>query len=226
MPSITHILYDPVKLMYMGSTVVLNTFSINRFGLYIRMDCKGGTYRVETDFYGLLNSDISSSSEQISTEFRLLARKHHPDKVTDWKQKEAAEKYFVLLKKARDVLLDANMRHKYDQWRTGFSKWICFDDWMKMQNRVHTSVHWAETTKTMAPLEQMSKNANVGQEKSENICSMKEVENDGSSEHCCSSVQKEQSNEGAKKGGQVTALQEFRSEGGRLKESKFTIYKL
>ena len=46
---------------------------------------------------------------------------HHPDKVTD---QEAAEKHFVSLQKARDVLLDMDMRRKYDQWRAGFRIWL------------------------------------------------------------------------------------------------------
>ena len=105
------------------------------------------------DFYTLLNCDESSSVEQIATEFKLLARKHHPDKVTDPEEKEAAEKNFVLLKKARDVLLDTDMRQKYDQWRAGYRMWISFDDWLKMQSRVHTSIHWATNTPKMASLE-------------------------------------------------------------------------
>ena len=105
------------------------------------------------DFYTLLNCDESSSVEQIGTEFKLLARRHHPDKVTDPEEKEAAEKHFVLLKKARDVLLDTEMRHNYDQWRAGYRMWISFDDWLKMQSRVHTSLHWATNTPKMASLE-------------------------------------------------------------------------
>ena len=46
------------------------------------------------------------------------------------------------------------MRQKYDQWRTGFSKWINFVDWMRMQSRLHTSIHWVLNTLKMARLEQ------------------------------------------------------------------------
>ena len=113
-----------------------------------------GSITSEEDFYSLLNCDESSSEEQISTEFKLLARRHHPDKVADPSEKDAAEKRFLLLKKGRDVLLDADMRQKYDQWRTGFSKWINFEDWMRMQSRLHTSIHWASNTPKMARLEQ------------------------------------------------------------------------
>ena len=108
----------------------------------------------EEDFYTLLGCNETSSAEQISTEFKLLARKHHPDKVSDLDGKEAAEKHFILLKRAKEVLLDADMRQKYDQWRAGFRMWINFDDWLKMQSRVHTSIHWATTTQKMPSLEQ------------------------------------------------------------------------
>ena len=106
------------------------------------------------DFYTLLGCNETSSAEQISTEFKLLARKHHPDKVSDLDGKEAAEKHFILLKRAKEVLLDADMRQKYDQWRAGFRMWISFDDWLKVQSRVHTSIHWATTTQKTPSLEQ------------------------------------------------------------------------
>ena len=114
------------------------------------------------DFYALLKCDESSSVEQIAMEFKLMARKHHPDKVTDPEEKEAAEKHFVALQKARDVLLDTDMRRKYDQWRGGFRMWISFDDWLKMQSRVHTSIHWATSTEKMASLEQRRETSDSG----------------------------------------------------------------
>lgn len=49
-----------------------------------------------------------------------------------------AEKRFLLLQKAKEVLLDEAMRSKYNQWRADFSMWISFSDWMKIQSRVHT----------------------------------------------------------------------------------------
>ena len=106
------------------------------------------------DFYTLLNCDESSSVEQIAAEFKVLARKHHPDKITTPEGKAAAEKHFVLLKKARDVLVDVDMRRKYDQWRAGFRMWMKFDDWLKMQSRVLTSIHWATSIQKMPSLEQ------------------------------------------------------------------------
>ena len=40
--------------------------------------------------------------------------------------------------------------------------WISFDDWLKMQSRVHTSIHWATTTEKMASLEQQRETSDSG----------------------------------------------------------------
>ena len=88
-------------------------------------------------------------------------RKFHPlplnpvyaTEVASQEDKEASEKYFIVLKRARDVLLDSDMRHKYDQWRAGFRMWINFEDWLKMQSRLHTSIHWATPTQKLPSLE-------------------------------------------------------------------------
>ena len=108
----------------------------------------------EEDFYKLLRCDQTSAVEQISTEFKLLARKYHPDKVSDPDAKDASEKRFVLLKRARDVLLDSETRRMYDQWRAGFKNWISFQDWLKMQGRVHSSIHWGRAGRHVPSLEQ------------------------------------------------------------------------
>ena len=107
----------------------------------------------EEDFYKLLGCDETSTAEQISTEFKLLAREHHPDKVSDPDKVPAAEQKFVLLKRARDVLVDSETRRQYDQWRAGFKSWISFDAWQRMQGRVHTSIHWGGGGRHTARLE-------------------------------------------------------------------------
>lgn len=94
---------------------------------------------------------FSLQSEQIRTEFKLLARKHHPDKVSNEEHKAEAEKLFTRIKRAKEVLLDENMRTKYDEWRGGvFKSYWSFDDWLALQSRVHTSMHWA-TSQRNAP---------------------------------------------------------------------------
>lgn len=173
---------------------------------------------VEEDFYEVLKCNVSSSSEQISAEFRLLARRYHPDKVTDSKEREAAEKHFLLLKRARDVLLDVSMRHKYDQWRSGFKEWISFDDWLKMQNRVHTSIHWARNTHTMASLEQKP-GVNYRDKGYANTTGSPEK----CSEECSGHMEREKRNDDDVTNGMKISspLEQFRSVGGSLKKSKF-----
>ena len=51
----------------------------------------------------------------------------------------SAEKLFTRIKRAKEVLLDENMRTKYDEWRGGvFKSYWSFDDWLALQSRVHT----------------------------------------------------------------------------------------
>lgn len=53
-----------------------------------------------------------------------------------------AEQHFIILKRAKEVLLDKEMRKKYDEWRkSGFGAWISFDHWLSIQSRVHTVSH-------------------------------------------------------------------------------------
>ena len=49
-----------------------------------------------------------------------------------------AEKHFVQIERAKEVLLDKEMRRKYDEWRRGgFKRVISFRRWMDMQPQVH-----------------------------------------------------------------------------------------
>ena len=179
------------------------------------------------DFYTLLGCNETSSAEQISTEFKLLARKHHPDKVSDLDGKEAAEKHFILLKRAKEVLLDADMRQKYDQWRVGFRMWISFDDWLKVQSRVHTSIHWATTTQKTPSLEQGGTSVADG---SSVRCSI------NSTTHQIVADERDRGSAGGEGGGGdewgggeevPQSLQQFRRGSGRdSKVSKFRNYKL
>ena len=152
----------------------------------------------EEDFYKLLRCDETSTAEQISAEFKVLAREHHPDKVADPDMKDGAEKRFVLLKRARDVLLDRETRRQYDQWRRGFRDWISFRDWQKMQGRVHTSIHWGGGARRVASLEPHGGERGSGEG----------VESGGGREQPCDS------------------LRQFRSGGEGIRVSKFRNYQL
>ena len=174
------------------------------------------------DFYSLLNCDESSSAEQISTEFKLLARKHHPDKVASQEDKEASEKYFIVLKRARDVLLDSDMRHKYDQWRAGFRMWINFEDWLKMQSRLHTSIHWATPTQKMPSLEHRERVNSV----SCSTCS-NELEEGGIRHEVVGDEGERKLLERWGGSGVASSLQEFRRSAGKeATVSKFRNYQL
>ena len=55
-----------------------------------------------------------------------------------------AEEYFLLLKNAKETLLDSYRRQQYDQWRMKYSMWTSYDDWMKMQSKLNAvRVHMA-----------------------------------------------------------------------------------
>lgn len=49
-----------------------------------------------------------------------------------------AEKHFVQIERAKEVLLDKEMRKKYDEWRRGgFKRVISFQRWLDIQPQVH-----------------------------------------------------------------------------------------
>ena len=49
-----------------------------------------------------------------------------------------AERQFVQIERAKEVLLDKDMREKYDIWRRGgFKMAVSFRKWLDMQPQVH-----------------------------------------------------------------------------------------
>ncbi|XP_013416814.1 dnaJ homolog subfamily B member 9 [Lingula anatina] len=67
------------------------------------------------DYYEILGVKKGCSDRDIKRAFRKLALKYHPDKVGKDKKAEA-EKKFVEIAKAYEVLSDADKRKKYDQF--------------------------------------------------------------------------------------------------------------
>jgi hypothetical protein len=65
------------------------------------------------DWYAILGCDHTTTEEGISTAARKLAKKYHPDKTTD---PEAPEK-FLLVQKAKEILLDPTKRKVIDEKR-------------------------------------------------------------------------------------------------------------
>src|SRR3981189_1914154 len=70
------------------------------------------------DYYEVLGVPRTASQKEISTAFRKLARKHHPDLNAGDKQAEAR---FKEVSEAHDVLHDPKKRKLYDQFGPGWS---------------------------------------------------------------------------------------------------------
>src|SRR6267142_771427 len=64
------------------------------------------------DYYEVLGVPRTASQKEISSAFRKLARKHHPDLNAGDKQ---AESRFKEISQAHDVLSDAKKRQLYDE---------------------------------------------------------------------------------------------------------------
>ncbi|XP_017762098.1 PREDICTED: J domain-containing protein [Eufriesea mexicana] len=93
----------------------------------------------EEDYYALLSCDESSSVEQITAEYKLLALQYHPDKNEGDKE---AERKFQQLKHAKEVLCDPERRSNYDKWRrSGIA--VSYKQWVGMKDHVHQSMHWS-----------------------------------------------------------------------------------
>lgn len=59
----------------------------------------------------------------IKSRFRRIAAQHHPDKVAQSADRDAAESIFVKLKAAQEVLLDSTKRFAYDRFGPEMTKW-------------------------------------------------------------------------------------------------------
>eukprot|EP00118_Oscarella_pearsei_P026160 m.309518 g.309518 ORF g.309518 m.309518 type:complete len:227 (+) comp46742_c0_seq1:88-768(+) len=68
------------------------------------------------DYYKILGVPRDASQRQIKKSFRKLALKYHPDKIKNEKEKKEAEKKFVEIAEAHEVLSDAEKRKIYDQF--------------------------------------------------------------------------------------------------------------
>ena len=62
------------------------------------------------DWYKVLGCSLEDTKEQISKASRKLSLKYHPDK----NPSKSAEEMFLLIQKAKEVLLDVTARTEYD----------------------------------------------------------------------------------------------------------------
>ncbi|XP_023330976.1 dnaJ homolog subfamily C member 3 [Eurytemora carolleeae] len=66
------------------------------------------------DYYKILGVKRSASKKEINKAYKKLAMQWHPDKFQAEEDKKAAEKKFMDIAAAKEVLMDAEMRQKYD----------------------------------------------------------------------------------------------------------------
>lgn len=66
------------------------------------------------DYYKILGVKRSATKKEISKAYKKLALEWHPDKFQDEEEKKVAEKKFMDIAAAKEVLTDQEMRTKYD----------------------------------------------------------------------------------------------------------------
>jgi DnaJ family protein C protein 3 len=67
------------------------------------------------DYYKILNVKRSATKKEIVKAYRKAAQKWHPDNYPDGEEKKAAEKKFIDVAAAKEVLTDPEKRAKFDQ---------------------------------------------------------------------------------------------------------------
>jgi len=67
------------------------------------------------DYYKILGVKRSATKKEISKAYKKLAMQWHPDKFQEEEDKKKAEKKFMDIAAAKEVLTDEEMRQKYDQ---------------------------------------------------------------------------------------------------------------
>ena len=70
--------------------------------------------RSKKDYYKILEVKRSATKREIMKAYRKLAAKYHPDNYTDEKEKAKAEKVFIDIARAKEVLTDEEKRKKFD----------------------------------------------------------------------------------------------------------------
>ena len=66
------------------------------------------------DYYKILGVKRNASKKDITKAYKTLARQWHPDLFQDEKEKEAAQKKFIDIAAAKEVLTDDEKRQQYD----------------------------------------------------------------------------------------------------------------
>ena len=66
------------------------------------------------DYYKILGVKKSATKKEIQKAYKKLALEWHPDKFQDEEEKKVAEKKFMEIAAAKEVLTDPEMRQKFD----------------------------------------------------------------------------------------------------------------
>eukprot|EP00041_Stephanoeca_diplocostata_P008263 m.120660 g.120660 ORF g.120660 m.120660 type:complete len:486 (+) comp17246_c0_seq1:257-1714(+) len=75
---------------------------------------KGLKQSLKRDYYKILGLPRNCDKKAINKAYRTLAQKWHPDKFSDEKEKEEAEKMFMDIAAAKEVLSDKDKRNIFD----------------------------------------------------------------------------------------------------------------
>uniref|UniRef100_A0A673C6W7 DnaJ homolog subfamily C member 3 n=1 Tax=Sphaeramia orbicularis TaxID=375764 RepID=A0A673C6W7_9TELE len=67
------------------------------------------------DYYKILGVKRTAQKKEIIKAYRKLAQQWHPDNFQDPEEKKAAEKKFIDIAQAKEVLTDPDMRNKFDR---------------------------------------------------------------------------------------------------------------
>ena len=88
------------------------------------------------NYYKSLNCHQASSVEQITAEYRVLAKKWHPDTIG------GDIETFQRIEEAKRILLNPSTKKSYDNWlNSGIS--VSYEVW---KEKCGSNVHWAKPT--------------------------------------------------------------------------------
>ncbi|KAL7318526.1 hypothetical protein PS15m_001763 [Mucor circinelloides] len=104
--------------------------------------------KTDVDLYSILNCVETSSPEQIKTEYKRLALKHHPDKTLN------DSKEFQEIKAAYEILGNPVNRALYERWKSS-NLIIPFSEFAQIGTHAQT-VHWQSLPTQMALTENSS----------------------------------------------------------------------
>ncbi|ESO87977.1 hypothetical protein LOTGIDRAFT_179176 [Lottia gigantea] len=85
-------------------TRLYNYYKVNGWGKLWEEVIEAFDPKGENNAYKVLGLSASSSQEQITAQYRKLVRKWHPDKHKDPEEKEEAQKKFIEIQEAYDIL--------------------------------------------------------------------------------------------------------------------------